>query len=212
MNALVKVCGLTRPEDVEVAVEVGVDYLGFVFAESPRRVDVDRASELALESRVLGFTGGLVGVFVDASLEVLRDAADRCDLDVLQLHGAESPDAVVAAARLRPVWKAIGIEADTTSVALMGEAARFKDVDAILLDTANGGQGGGTGLTFDHSVAAPLAAERHVVLAGGLTPENVAEAVRVARPFAVDVSTGVEFAPGIKDPDRVRAFMAAVHT
>jgi phosphoribosylanthranilate isomerase len=210
MSALVKCCGLTRPEDVEVAVEVGVDYLGFVFASSPRQVDVAAAADMALESRRLGFTGGLVGVFVDAAPELLAEAAEKCDLDVLQLHGAESPDAVAAASALRPVWKALPVGADATSDGLLRDASRFPDVDAILLDTEVEGQAGGTGVAFDASVAAPLAATRHVVLAGGLTPENVAEAIRMVKPFGVDVSTGVESAPGIKNPDRMRAFMAAV--
>lgn len=206
-----KICGLTRVEDVHIAVEAGADYLGLVlWPESPRGVDLDRGAALAMEARACGFTGGLVGVFVDATHDDLGRAADACDLDVLQLHGTEDVAAVTRAATLRPVWKAIRVGADHDAATLAGLADATGPVAAILLDTYVPGTVGGTGERFRWDVARELAASREVVLAGGLTSDVVADAITTVGPFAVDVSSGVESRPGVKDPARVRAFLDAV--
>jgi len=206
-----KICGLTRPEDVRVAVEAGADYLGLVlWPESPRAVDVEEASALALEARACGFTGGLVGVFVDAPHADLVRAVAACDLDLLQLHGSEDAAVVTRAAELRPVWKAIRVDADDDAESLARRAADAGPVRGLLLDTFVPGTVGGTGERFRWDVARELAATREVVLAGGLDADVVADAIDAVHPFSVDVSSGVEARPGVKDPVRVRAFLDAV--
>jgi phosphoribosylanthranilate isomerase len=200
----VKVCGITQPEDGLAAAHAGTQAIGLVFwPRSPRFVDVETARRIAavLPPFVLR-----VGVFVDAPRDVLEQTAEAVGLDVLQLHGAEPPEAV--AGLKRRVVKALSV----------GPGFRVEDVDryvehgaVILLDASGGGQPGGTGRTFDWSVARAVRQRvPHLILAGGLTPENVGEAIRAVDPYAVDVSSGVESAPGRKDEARVRAFIQAV--
>jgi len=206
----VKFCGLTRPEDVEAAVAAGADYVGLVLTPSARRVSVEDAASLALVARSAGFEGGLVGVFIDPSFQELERAALACDLDVLQLHGRESPRDVVQATRLRPVWKTVSVTAEMDADAVAAEAARYEEAEAILLDTGGLPLRGGTGVPFDPASARRVVSERHVLVAGGLTVESVGEVVRALDPFGVDVSSGVESAPGVKDAAKLEAFMAAV--
>jgi phosphoribosylanthranilate isomerase len=205
MTALVKICGVTNPEDAAMAVEEGAAALGFVlWPGSSRKVSTEEAAAIAR-----GLPGGVlkVGVFVDSPREGLRRAAEECPLDVLQLHGSETPDAV---AGLGPrVWKAVrvgpGFSAD--------EALRFEGrVDGILLDT-RAEVPGGSGTSFDWDLAGEVRrGASFLILAGGLTPENVGEAIDKVKPDMVDVSTGVEARPGRKDPGKVRAFMEAVRS
>lgn len=205
----VKVCGLTRLRDAEVAVEAGAAYLGAILAPGYRR------SVTASEAGVIfrSFQALAVGVFVDSDGDALRSAAGSAGLRVVQLHGEETPevaDAVRSAGY--EVWKAVRVRgADDVDAALRRYAG---SVDALLLDGYDPSAAGGTGTRFDWSaVAARLGAlpdGLRLVAAGGLRPDNVAEAARTLRPHAVDVSSGVESAPGIKDPAAVRAFVRAV--
>lgn len=190
----VKICGLTRPEDVAAAADAGADAVGFVLAPSSRRVDLPRVRELLAAAPPFLTT---VGVFVDPSPEQLQEALDA-GLQVLQLHGHEPPE---LCRRFGPrVLKALRIR-EREDLALLDRYAEWP----ILLDSPEPGSGS----AFDWTWAAGLGDHRRLVLAGGLTPANVARAVQLVRPWAVDVSSGVESAPGVKDPARVRAFVEA---
>jgi len=210
----VKICGLRRPADVEAAAGAGARYAGLVLAESPRRVAPGEAARLARLARSRGLEP--VGVFVDAGTDRVGDLAERLELAVVQLHGGEPPEACRdLRARGVRVWKALR----PRSREELGEGIeRYRGhVDALLVEGWSPGRAGGTGSAFPHrwlrerdpgrGGAAPGAAR--LVLAGGLTPENVAEAARRVRPDVVDVSSGVERAPGVKDPARIRAFVRA---
>ena len=206
----VKICGLTPPEDARAAAAAGADMVGLVFAPSSRRVDVDTAVSVAgaLPPFVLR-----VGVFVDADYDTLVRTAERVRLDVLQLHGSEENSLIE---RLRRggwrVIKAVRVK-DAASVSGVEDVV----ADALLLDTAAGAQAGGTGQAFDWRLAC-IAKERlrehgratPLLLAGGLRPENVEQALEQVRPDGVDVSTGVEQAPGRKCPQRMREFVMKV--
>ena len=205
----VKVCGLTRLQDAEVAVEAGAAYLGAILAPGYRRSVTADAARVIFRS----FQARAVGVFVDADGDALRSAAESAGLRVVQLHGEEPPELAdeVRSAGYE-VWKAVRVRgADDVAAALRRYAG---SVDALLLDGYDPAAAGGTGTRFDWSaVAARLGAlpeGLRLVAAGGLRPDNVAEAARTLRPHAVDVSSGVESAPGIKDPAAVRAFVRAV--
>jgi phosphoribosylanthranilate isomerase len=199
----IKICGLTRAEDATAAVEAGADALGVVLAPSKRQVSLEQAAAVLtgvppLVSRV--------GVFVDAHADEVREAVSLLGLTAVQFHGDESPEACEAAPV--PVIKAlrVGPGFDPSSA----EAYRGA-VSALLLDTLAAGERGGTGVAFDwYDVAGGLPTWAPVILAGGLAPGNVAEAVRVLRPFAVDVSSGVERQPGIKHHRLIGSFIAAV--
>jgi phosphoribosylanthranilate isomerase len=202
----VKICGITSPADARVAVDAGADALGFVFwYMSPRRVAEERAAEIArdLPASILR-----VGVFVDAPREEMEKLADAVGLDVLQLHGDEPPEAL--AGLPRPVLKAVRVGRGFAEE----EASRYAERAAgLVVDTRLPGEThmpGGTGVPFDWSLVKGLADRvPFLMLAGGLGPSNVAEAIRSVRPHAVDVSSGVEGLPGRKDPAKVRAFLAA---
>jgi phosphoribosylanthranilate isomerase len=191
----VKICGITTDGDARAAVEAGADAIGFVFAESsPRRVVPARAA--AIDGR----GARRVGVFVDPDVETVRRVVEEAALDVVQLHGNESPG--LCAAVGVPVWKRFDVRAGDTPE-ILDAALRGYDVEAWLFDP-----GAGSGRTFTWSLVRPWATAS--VVAGGLDPDNVGRAVRTARPWFVDVSSGVELAPGRKDPCRMRAFVEAV--
>jgi phosphoribosylanthranilate isomerase len=202
----VKICGITSPGDALLAADAGADAVGLVFwPGSPRRVDAAaaRAIGAALPPFVLR-----VGVFVDAPRAELARAADEAGLDVLQLHGAETPADCAALPRRCLKALRVGPGFRPQQAEAFGGAA-----SGILLDTQAHEAPGGTGRRFDWQVAREVRARvPFLVLAGGLTPDNVGDAVRAVLPDAVDVSSGVESAPGRKDPDRVRAFVAAVRS
>ena len=196
----IKVCGLTRPEDAVAAEAVGADALGVIFAAgSKRRVDVAQAR------RVLEPVGPFVarvGVFVDASVDEVLEAVRGARLGVVQLHGREDAATVAEIARHVPVVRAVRWRPGFDSAAY-GE----EPIAALLVD----GPEPGSGHVFDWEAAAPaLARGPRWLLAGGLTPANVAAAVARLRPYGVDVASGVESAPGVKDPALLRAFVAAV--
>lgn len=199
----IKICGITNPEDARLASELGADALGFIFhPASPRRVAPEAAREIIRQLPPFVLS---VGVFVDEEAELVRDLAARLGLDWVQLHGRESPE-YCRSLGLRVV-KGFRIETESS----LGALAEYRGaVQAFLLDTYKAGQAGGTGETFDWQLARRAQDFGAIVLAGGLTPANVARAIEVARPQAVDVASGVEAAPGKKDPEKLRDFFAAV--
>lgn len=200
-----KVCGITSPEDAAGAIAAGADALGFVlWSGSPRAVTVEQAAAL---SRRIPESVWRVGVFVDPSADDLDLAAERVALDFVQLHGNES--AAACAAAPRPVWKALRLAPGTSTEEARRQADRYPGT-TLLVDAGVGGEYGGTGESADWNAAAHLAARREVVLAGGLRADNVAAAVEQVRPWGVDVSSGVEAAPGRKDQSKLSAFARAL--
>lgn len=198
----VKVCGITGPEDAHLAAESGADAIGLLFAESPRRVSVERAREI---SAALPPEVARVGVFVNASdKEVLRTAREA-GLDYAQLHGDETPDTVAAVREGGvKVVKALRVR-DADSLARMdGYAA-----DLYLLDSFSAKARGGTGERFDWALAEALKGCDNILISGGITPDNVREALEFFEPHGVDASSSLESAPGEKDADRVRRFVGA---
>jgi phosphoribosylanthranilate isomerase len=205
----IKVCGVTRPQDAAAAVAAGVDFLGLNFwPGSKRYLAPAMAGRVAAEARAAG-AAQIVGVFVDPDPAEVAAIAGTLGLDAIQLHGDEPPDvgAAIAVATGRPVWKALA--ADVARDRIAGY-----QVDVVLIDTPTPGRGG-SGATFDWAIARELRRlhpERRLVLAGGLGPDNVAAAIAEVSPWAIDIASGVESAPGIKDPVRVAALVAAVRT
>ena len=198
----IKVCGVCRPEDAREAVRAGADAIGVVLAPSRRQVTLDEAE--AVMARV---PGGVmrVAVFVDADPAFVAEAVRRLRLDRVQFHGSESPEQCEAAAA--PVVKVLRVAPGFDPSA--AEAYRGS-VAALLLDTFVTGQDGGSGRAFDWEAVVPLPQGAPVMVAGGLTAETVAEAIRILHPAGVDVSSGVEARLGEKDPEKLRAFCEAV--
>lgn len=194
----VKICGITNLEDAIMSVEAGADALGFVFYDkSPRNILPAQASEIISQLPPFVQT---VGLFVNDTPAKINQTADCCGLDIIQLHGNETPEFCTKLSRR--VIKALRVR-DITS---LEEMARF-NVAAFLLDTWSPSAYGGTGQTFNWDIAAIAAKSTRIVLAGGLNPENVAEAIRKTRPYAVDVSSSLELSPGKKDPAKICAFI-----
>lgn len=232
MTVKIKICGITNANDAWAAARAGADMLGFILYEkSPRYVTPDQAREIILRLRTTAapwewpdrdvsiqpptsqdppprrpWAPEMVGVFVNASVDAVRDVARYCEFDIVQLHGDEPPEAAQA---LREsglkVFKAFAI-ADAQSV------ARFDayEADGYLCDTPSPDMWGGTGQTFDHTLLSAAADGRSLILAGGLNPDNVPRAIQMINPWAVDVSSGVEAAPGVKDHERIAQFVNAV--
>ncbi len=199
MAVRVKICGITRVEDMRAACDAGADALGFVFyAKSPRHLSIEQARSLvaALPPFVTS-----VGLFVDAEPAFVRQVLTEVPLDLLQFHGNEGPDECRGFAR--PYLKAIRVRPGAD---LLKYATDYHDALGLLLDAYVSGVPGGTGERFDWSLI-PARFPMPVVLSGGLTPENVAEAVRQVKPWAVDVSSGVEAGPGVKDGGKMTAFV-----
>ncbi|MFH2133554.1 MAG: phosphoribosylanthranilate isomerase [Pseudomonadota bacterium] len=198
----IKICGITREQDLQAAVVAGADALGFVFyAKSPRNIDLPQAVQLlaALPPFVTS-----VGLFVDPAAETVREVLAQVPLDVLQFHGDETPEFCRQFGR--PYLKAIRVK---PGVDLVECAARYADAQALLLDAYVEGVQGGTGESFDWALI-PQDLSLPVILSGGLHPGNVAGAVRAVRPYAVDVSSGVEASKGIKDAAKIAAFIKEV--
>ena len=194
----VKICGITNLEDALSAVQADADALGFVFCSaSPRNITPDQAADIIRQLPPFVQT---VGLFVNADLATVNGTAERCGLDIVQLHGEESPE-FCAAVRRRTI-KAFRVK-DAASL----EMINCYPVVACLLDAWSPVAHGGTGHRFNWQIAASAAARLPIILAGGLTPDNVAAAVQQVRPYAVDVSSGVEAAPGKKDATLVREFI-----
>lgn len=200
-----KVCGITNAGDAAAAIAAGADALGFVlWPGSPRAVTLEQAASISAD-----LPAGVwrVGVFVDATAQDLDAAAERLALDFVQLHGDESPQACAAAPR--PVWKALRLSPGTPRERAQELAASYPEA-TLLVDAKVVGAYGGTGERSGWGTAAYLAASRRVVLAGGLSADNVAAAVERVRPWGVDVSSGVESVPGRKDIGKIEAFAAAL--
>ncbi len=193
----VKICGLTRAADVELAIDAGADVVGFVFARSPRQVDEVRATQLA---RVAAGRARRVGLFMDPDAREVERVLDAVDLDLLQFHGRE--DNAFCRAYGLPFLKAVSMLDDSADRAILN----YPDAEGVLLDSHAPGGAGGTGKTFDWNRR--IVSEKPIWLAGGLNPDNVAEAIQRFQPYAVDVSSGVESSPGKKDDDRVRLFIS----
>lgn len=200
----IKICGITNSRDARRAIECGADFLGFNFYPgSPRYVTPAKAR---LMVRRLPKSVAAVGVFVNEPEDQVLAIARRVGLKYLQLHGDESPAEVARLAREVPVIKALRMKKPFRTA----QVARYVRASALLLDGYDRRRRGGTGKTFDWKIARRLSSRSRIFIAGGLAPENVAEAVRIARPYAVDVSSGVETRPGKKDPARLKAFARAV--
>lgn len=202
MRTRVKICGITRKQDAEACVSAGADAIGLVFYEpSPRVVSSELAAEIidALPAFVT-----TVGLFVDASADNVKEVLSRVNLDCLQFHGDE--DVEFCEQFDRPYIKAIRMAADTNVENL---ANKYRSARALLLDTYVADVPGGTGQSFNWE-RVPEVCNKPVILAGGLTPANVGEAIQVAKPYAVDVSGGVEEAKGIKEVSKIEKFIHEV--
>jgi phosphoribosylanthranilate isomerase len=197
-----KVCGITNSEDAREAADAGADAIGLIFAESPRKVNVEEARRIsvALPDGVLK-----VGVFVDAEPEEVLETAREVGLDLAQLHGDETPETVVAirGAGL-PVMKALGVR----NAEALAEIQSY-EADLIMLDAWSARARGGTGETFDWGLAKSVKGRDNIVVSGGLTPENVREAIEFFEPYGVDASSSLEEKPGKKSGERLRRFVRA---
>lgn len=203
MRTRVKVCGITQVGDALAAAAAGVDAIGLVFAEaSPRRVSLDQAR--AVRAALPPFVTA-VGLFVDAAPAQIREVLGQVPLDLLQFHGGETPEQCRGYGR--PYIKAIHMR---PGVDLAAEVLRYADAAGLLLDAYSPTAAGGTGAVFDWAQV-PREFGLPIILAGGLTPQNVAAAIQQVRPYAVDVSSGVEQAKGIKDAAKIIAFMRSVN-
>lgn len=202
----VKICGVTLPDDAARVAAAGADFIGFNFwPKSKRYVTPERAPMLSGVARSAG-AAKLVGVFVDPEVDEVLEITSKVDLDVIQLHGDETPELVkrISLAVYRPVWKAVPVGSRRDI-----EHLDVWDAEAVLLDAPTPGRGG-AGAKFDWTLARE-ARERfprlNIVLAGGLHPDNVGDAIRTVEPWAVDVASGVEAGPGIKDAAKLDAFL-----
>jgi phosphoribosylanthranilate isomerase len=197
-----KVCGITNPGDARVAVDAGADAIGLIFAESPRKVSLEEARKvsIALPENILK-----VGVFVDAEPGEVLQIAREVGLDLAQLHGDETPEMVAAIRNAGlPVMKALRVR----NTEALGALERY-EVDLFMLDAWSARARGGTGETFDWGLAKSVKGRGNIVVSGGLTPENVREAVEFFEPYGVDASSSLEERPGKKSGERVRRFVRA---
>lgn len=202
MRTRVKICGITRSEDAQAAAAAGADAIGLVFyARSPRAVDIEQARALC---RALPPFVTVVALFVNEQPGRIREVLAALPVDLLQFHGSETAEQCGAYGR--PYIKAIGMREDIDPLAAMQD---YPDAAGFLFDAWQPDIHGGGGVTFDWR-RLPEQSGRPVILAGGLTPDNVADAIRQARPWAVDVSSGVEASKGIKSAQRIAAFMRGV--
>ena len=212
MSVAVKICGLSTPETLAAALESGADYVGFVFfPKSPRHVTLEQAAALAAQARG---KAKIVALTVDADDALLAAIASMVKPDLIQAHGVETPERIAAIKALTGigVMKALKV-AGPEDIAAAKDYAAVADLllfDAKAPASLKDALPGGNGLSFDWSLLADGRGGHRFMLSGGLTPENVAEAVRVTGARLVDVSSGVESAPGTKDPERIRKFIEAV--
>ncbi len=205
MRTRVKICGITRGEDAQLVVDAGVDAIGLVFYQkSPRFVNNEIAAQI---SQLVPAFVSRVALFKDADVAMIDAVLQAVEIDLIQFHGSEKPDFCQQFAL--PYIKAIGVKgSEHDANFLRSSAENYRLAKALLLDGHAPGEAGGTGESFDWASIATI--DKPVVLAGGLRPDNVAQAIAQLQPYAVDVSSGVESAPGIKDKDKVLAFMQNV--
>lgn len=199
-RVMIKICGLTRVEDVQAATAAGADIIGFVFTGSPRQISIEKAIELSgyVPEGVLR-----VGLFLDQERSEIEQVIGVVPLDMLQFHGAETEQ--FCSVFNMPWLKAVAME----NAGSINKAERdFPGAQGLLLDSHSRGERGGSGKLFDWSLSSPVS--KPVWLAGGLNADNVRQAIETVRPYAVDVSSGVESKPGIKDAARMEAFVKAV--
>ncbi len=202
MTVRIKICGITNKEDALAAAHLGADALGFIFAPSPRKISAERAREII---KALPPFIKTVGVFVDEDPERVSSIVAMCGLDVLQLHGSESID--YCSSFDRRVIKAVRLRSRDD---LENLSKYVNVVDALLLDTYVPNKLGGTGITFDWKLAVEARRYGRIILAGGLNPENVAAAISMVKPYAVDASSGLEQSPGVKDHEKMAQFIREV--
>ena len=198
----VKICGLKREEDIEIVNKFKPEFVGFVFAESKRKVSPERAKQL-IDS--LSKDIKTVGVFVNEAPEKVNEIAEFCGLDVVQLHGDE--DALYCEKIKHTMWKAVAVKNEETLDELKG----YPLVEGFLLDTYVKGEKGGTGKTFNWDMVKDLYKDYRIILAGGLNPENIGKAIQSVNPYCVDVSSGVE-KDGLKNEELVASFIHAVRS
>ena len=200
---MIKICGITNLEDAVAAVEYGANALGFIFHPgSPRSVDPDTAKKIIFSLPPFTVT---VGVFVDRNRSEVCEIASHSGINVIQLHGSESPEEYVSC---RKIIKAIRVKELTDLEAIKD----YKSASAILLDTYSPDLIGGTGQTFNWDIAVEAKKFNRIILAGGLSPENVEEAVKMVRPYGIDVASGVEGAhAGKKDHKKLKSFIEIAH-
>lgn len=196
MLTKIKICGLTRPEDAVFAAGQGADFLGLIFVESSaRHVQPEQAAEIVRAVRESGSEARMVGVFRDASSDYIQEIAEVATLDLVQLHGSESEDDIVGLGL--PVIRTLRV-GDT-----LPDTHATPTASWLLFDTYDERKAGGTGRQFDWSLLSSYERSKPFFLSGGLTPENVVAAISMVRPDAIDLSSGVEVEPGIKDHDRM---------
>ena len=193
----VKVCGITNLKDALAAAEMGADALGFVFAPSPRRVTPPQVAQIVAELPPFICK---VGVFVDNTLQEVTETVESCSLDLAQLHGSESPE--FCQALFPRVIKSFRVRDES----VLAQLAQY-EISAYLLDSYHEALSGGTGVSFDWEIARKAGQYGLIILSGGLNPANVRRAITEAQPFAVDVSSGVEASPGMKDHAKLRTFI-----
>jgi phosphoribosylanthranilate isomerase len=221
MTTLVKICGVSEAKHARAAAAFGADFVGMIFAPSKRQVTIGQAKRIAsalrkergrlrtgasaaeLEAAIGHGRPLLVGVFADQDADTINGIAEECGLDIVQLAGSEPWE--MCSMIERPVFKCMKVKQGDEASGVMVSAG---DGGILLLDPYVAGAYGGTGQTLDWDVAAVVAKQRPTVLAGGLTPDNVADAIRAVHPWAVDVSSGIE-SDGTKDVDKIRSFIAA---
>lgn len=205
MRTRVKICGITRCEDAQLAVDAGADAIGLVFYEkSPRFVSNTQAAEI---SQMIPAFVNRVALFKDAEKQVVDAVLQAVEIDLVQFHGSETAD--FCEQFNHPYIKALGMKGtEHDADFLQANVEKYCSAKALLLDGHAPGEAGGSGESFDWASIA--AVEKTIVLAGGLTPANVRQAIELVHPFAVDVSSGVESAPGIKDKDKIADFMEQV--
>ena len=213
----IKICGLKTPEMARKAAESGADLIGLVFyPPSPRFLTDEAAAELVASLDGLTRKPALVGLFVNVPLAEMAARAEKYGLDYLQLSGDETSEQVAAIARIRPVIRALRLPAEINIEAALELAAPFGALPEVtlLLDTHKQGMYGGTGQTGDWQAARAIAQKYPALLAGGLNPDNVAQAARQVQPWGVDVSSGVEQSgsPGVKDPQKIEQFCRAARS
>lgn len=197
MKVKIKICGLRRIEDIEAVNNFMPDYVGFVFAESKRKVTQEEVRELVtgLDTKIKK-----VGVFVNADINEVNRIAEFCSLDIVQLHGDETPE--MCRRSIKPVWRALSV----TDESIINEIEKYKDVcSAFVLDNGKGG----TGTSFDWSLIKNISEKYTVFVAGGLSPANVNDAIDIIKPFGVDTSSGVE-TNGWKDSGKIKEFIENV--